>query len=152
MKRYLLLLAVVALLFAGCNGENADNGDNGLPTEGEDERVVPDRETEYGTILTEEREAMILNYAAPYQEMFSIYSIVEKDRFLEIWLDVGPEPITDNAVQGLTEGLIGEIAGLFDGELSLHITALQQDENEEYVFFGTSVYSAETGEFTYEAP
>jgi PBP1b-binding outer membrane lipoprotein LpoB len=141
MKKYLVLLIIVVLFVTGCAREEAANGNE-----------VPPATITYGKILTEEREAVIRDFVTTFEEMgmFKLYTMVENKNALEIWLDVGDEPITSDAVKGLTEGMVRDLADLFNGEVAIRLTALQNSAGNEVNRFGTSVYSPKTKEVTYE--
>lgn len=141
MKKYLVLLTVVIFLVVGCASEE-------VPEAGE----APPVTITHGEILTEEREAAVRGHIAKFKEtgMFEFYTILENEDALEVWLDVGEEPITDNAVKGLTDGLVRELAALFDNEVPIRLTALQKS-GDEVEQFGISIFSPKTGEVTYES-
>lgn len=158
-----VILLVALMLLAGCADEQAplpgENGEEEVVETNDENEIVPDEEKEaelppeeieYGDVLTEISEAVIRDYVAPFEGMFEIYTMVEKDNVLEVWIDVGPDPITDEAVQGLAEGLIQDLVALFNGELALRLTVIQEDADGNVHKFGSSSYSPETEEFKYE--
>ena len=143
MKRIIVLLIVLMLFASGCaRGEVAKDSE------------APPTTITYGQILTREREATVRDYIATFEEMgmFEFYTMIENEDALEIWLDVGEEPITPDAVKGLTEGMIRDIADLFSGELSIRLTALQKGADSEITRFGTSVFLPDKKEVVYEPP
>ena len=141
MKKYLVLLALVMLFMVGCAREEAP-----------EVREVPPVTITHGEILTEEREEAVREHIDRFKEtgMFEFYTMLENGKALEVWIDVGDEPITDNAVKGLTDGLIRELAALFDNKVPIRLTALQKS-GSEFIQFGTSVFSPKTEEVTYES-
>lgn len=165
MKYLLMFFVLVLLIVSGCTGggdvtpvENGEevvapeeNGEDTLPPARETDREIPSTAIQFDAVLTEERAAAIQDYLEPFQGMFTIFTMLENDNALEIWLDVGPEPITDDAVRGLTDGVILDLIQLLDQEVAIRLTALQEDGSGGYHQFGTSVYSPETGEITYES-
>lgn len=143
MKKIVVLLLIgVMFLALGCAGQEQ-------PKAGE----TPPLEIMHGEILTAEREAAVREFIAAFEEMgmFSFYTMTENKDALEVWLDVGDEPITPEAVKGLTDGMIRDLAELFDGKVPVRLAALQKGEGDEVTCFGTSIYSSETKEVTYES-